>query len=249
MPLLTGLGLACLGCGGGGGPGAASAAPATARTPRQLVLVYDRSTSITGGELHLYQRLTDQVLDFLDHGDRVAALEMLQLSLEEVPRRWAQRVPDREFQGSAMERDAENRRRFLRDVRDYLNAYTDREGRDNYLGTDILSTLHDVAAEVRGFPDHRTTVVLFSDMLQATPEINMEDMIRMPPPEWVAEHAAAGRLSDFSGACIVVAGARTDTVEGQRVKAFWQEYFAATGATLLEHNYAYRPVRIPQDPC
>lgn len=70
-----------------------------------------------------------------------------------------------------------------RDVRDYLRAYTEREGRADHLGTDILSTLYDIAAEVRAFPGHQAVVVLFSDMLQATEEINMEDMIRMPPSD------------------------------------------------------------------
>lgn len=247
-PLFALLNLGLASCGGDSTPNATSERE-DARPQRQLILVYDRSTSITGGELYLYRQLTDQLIEQLDHGDRIAALEMLQLSLEEIPERWAQRVPDREFEDRMMERDAENRRRFLKDVGDYLGKYTAPEGRDNYLGTDILSTLHDVAAEVRGFSDHRTTVILFSDMLQATDEINMEDMIRMPSPDWVAGHAGEGRLPDFTGACIVVAGARIDTLEGQRVKVFWQEYFTATGATLLDHNYAYRPVRIPEDPC
>lgn len=236
------------GCGDADVQDSAQAA-ASARVPRQLVLVYDRSTSITNGELYLYRQLTNQVIEVLDHGDRIAALEMLQLSLEEPPQRWAQRVPDREFEGRMMERDAENRERFLKDVRDYLGKYTEPGERDNYLGTDILSTLHDVAADVRGYPDHQATVILFSDMLQATDEINMEDMIRMPSSDWVGKHAADGRLPDFTGACIVVAGARTDTVEGQAVKAFWQQYFEATGATLLDSNYTYRPVRIPDSPC
>lgn len=245
---LTVLAPALAGCGDATVRGSAPAAE-SAREPRQLVLVYDRSTSITNGELYLYRQLTNQIVEVLDHGDRIAALEMLQLSLEEPPQRWAQRVPDREFEGRMMERDAENRERFLKDVRDYLGRYTEPGERDNYLGTDILSTLHDVAADVRGFPDHRATVILFSDMLQATDEINMEDMIRMPSPDWVGKHAADGRLPDFTGACIVVAGARTDTVEGQAVKTFWQEYFEATGATLLDGNYSYRPVRIPDSPC
>lgn len=253
IPLLAPFALSVLipGLAGCGDADVRSSAPAVdgALTPRQLVLIYDRSTSITGGELYLYRQLTNQVIQALDHGDRIVAHEMLQLSLEEPPQRWAQRVPEREFENRMMERDAENRERFLKDVRDYLGKFTETQGRDNYLGTDVLSTLHDVAADVRGFPDHRTTVILFSDMLQATDEINMEDMIRMPEADWVAQRAADGRLPDLSGACIVVAGARTDTAEGQRVKSFWKDYFTATGATFHDHNYAYRPVRIPDNPC
>jgi len=237
--------LAAAGCSGDGS--AAQAEPE--RTPNQVIFVYDRSTSITPEELGMYQQLTARKLTQLGHGDRVAAIELLQLSLDESPTRWAQRVPEREFQNRAMQRDSVTLARFIQDARDYLRKYTVPEGRDNYLGTDILSTLHDVAEDVRAHPEHRTTVVLFSDMLQATQEMNMEGLIRMPPPDWVQTRAAEGRLPDFSGACIVVVGARTDTSAGQRVKAFWEEYFAATGAILLERNYAYRPVEIPGDPC
>ncbi|CAN5784865.1 hypothetical protein BH23GEM11_BH23GEM11_08770 [soil metagenome] len=239
------LALTAAGC--SGDSSAAQAEPE--RTPLQVVFVYDRSTSITPEELGMYQQLTGRKLSQLSHGDRVAAIELLQLSLDESPTRWAQRVPDREFQNRAMQRDSVTLARFIQDARDYLRQYTEPERQGDYLGTDILSTLHDVAEDVRAHADHRTTVVLFSDMLQATEEMNMEGLIRMPPPDWVQARAAEGRLPDFSGACIVVVGARTDTAAGQRVKAFWEEYFAATGGTLLERNYAYRPVEIPGNPC
>jgi hypothetical protein len=230
--------------GAGNGP-----LPEADREPRQVVFVYDRSTSITADELAMYQRLTAQKLQELTHGDRVAAIELLQLSLDESPMRWAQRVPEREFQNRAMRADSVSRARFLTDARDYLRRFTDPEGRENFLGTDILSTLFDVAEEIRAFPAHQATVILFSDMLQATQDMNMEGLIRMPPPNWIAERASQGRLPDFSGACIVVVGARTDTQAGQTVKAFWEEYFAATNGRLSDRNYSYRPVQLPADPC
>ncbi len=223
--------------------------PEADRDPRQVIFVYDRSTSITADELAMYQRLTAQKLQELTHGDRVAAIELLQLSLDESPMRWAQRVPEREFQNRVMRADSVSRARFLTDARDYLRRFTDPEGRDNFMGTDILSTLHDVAEEIRAFPQHRPTVVLFSDMLQATQEMNMEGLIRMPPADWVERRAAEGRLPDFQGACVVVVGARTDTQAGQVVKGFWEDYFRATNGRLSDRNYAYRPVQISADPC
>ena len=237
-------------CGGGeAGESAAAESAEPARMPRQIIFAYDRSTSITEAELMEYQDLTEQTLDYLDHGDRVVALELLQLSLAETPDRWSELVPAKEFEGRDVQSDSVSRVRFLRDARDYLTRYTKTDGREQHLGTDILSTLHDIAQEARAFPDRETTVVIFSDMMQATDEINMEGMYRMPPAEWVASRKAEGRLPDLSGVCIVVAGARTDTAEGQRVKAFWQEYFDATGASLVDSNYSFRPVRIPEHPC
>jgi hypothetical protein len=139
--------------------------------------------------------------------------------------------------------------RFVQDARDYLRRFTAPEDRENFLGTDILSTFFDVAEELRAFPDHRATVVIFSDMMQATREINMEGLLRMPPPNWIAERSSQGRLPDLTGACIVVVGARTDTDAGQRVRTFWEDYFTATGALFQERNYSLRPVQIPADPC
>jgi len=223
--------------------------PEADREPRQVIFVYDRSTSITADELDMYQRLTAQKLNELTHGDRVAAVELLQLSLAESPMRWAQGVPEREFQNRVMQRDSVSRARFLQDARDYLRRFTDPAGRDNFLGTDILSTLFDVAEEIRAYPGHRSTVILFSDMLQATDEMNMEGLIRMPPANWIQNRASQGRLPDFGGACFVVVGARTDTQAGQVVKDFWQEYFEATNGVINEQNYSYRPVRVPENPC
>lgn len=213
----------------------------------QIIFAYDRSTSITPEELNVYQSLTAQNVDYLSHNDRVAAIGVLQLSLTETPDRWQVQVPDREFANKDLSSDSTALVRFRRDARDYLRKFTVPEGREGYKGTDILSTLFDIASEVRAYPDHKSTVILFSDMLQATEEMNMEG--NAPPEDWVAKRKAEGRLPDLSGACIVVAGARTDTAEGQKVKKFWQDYFQATGATLLDRNYSYRPVKIPQDPC
>jgi len=239
--------LLVIGCGGGDRP--LPPELLEDRDPELLVLVYDRSTSIMPHELEHYFELTRDRLRHLTHGDRIVALEIMQLSVTEEPRRWAQQVPVREFPDRIMQRDSVNRARFLQDARDYLRQYTDNENRDNYLGTDILSTLHLVAAELTARRDHRMTVVLFSDMLQANDLMNMEGLVRMPPAGWVQRQAELGTLPDLSGACIVVVGARVDTPASQRVRAFWTEYFEATGANFMGSNYQHRAVEIPERPC
>lgn len=246
LSLALALGLTAWGCGG---------APGEARSgeddpPRRYILLYDRSTSILDHELAHYRELTATLLrDELRHGDRVVAMEILQLSLDEPPKRWAQNVPHREFPGRAAPRDSVVLARFATDVRDYLRSFTDPEGREVMLGTDILSTLQDAGEEIRAVPGYRTVLVLFSDMLQATREINMEGLIRMPPPDWISRAHAEGRLPDFTGVCVLVAGARVDTPAAQRVRAFWMEYFQTTGATLLDRNYSFRPPRLSPESC
>lgn len=240
--LLTPLVTACSG-------GEAANLPEEEREQELVIFVYDRSTSIPDHTLMLARDLTNRRIEELGHGDRIAAVHVLQLSLAEPPQRWSQSVPEREYTAAAIRHDSVSRARFIKDAQDYLIAYSDTAGRDDIDGTDILSTMHDVAEELRPYVDRRTTAYFFSDMLQSTPEIEMEYVRRMPGRDWVERQAARGTLPDLSGLCVVVVGARVDTDAGQRVKTFWEEYFEATGAVLLDANYMLRPVQLPTHPC
>ncbi len=218
--------------------------------PHELVVfVYDRSTSIPDHQLELARQLTDERLGHMTHGDRLAGMQLLQLSLAEPPERWSQAIPAREVEGFEVTRDSVALVRFLRDARILLSRYSDPQNRENIGGTDILSTLHDVEEELRPYRDYKATLYLFSDMLQSNREIEMEGLRQMPPDDWVKLAKSNGQLPDLSGLCVVVVGARVDTPASQRVKAFWSEYFQATGATLYDRNYMLRPVRLPVEPC
>lgn len=221
-----------------------------ADTPPVLVLfVYDRSGSMPDYQFELARELTDGRLRTLDHGDRIVAMELLEASLEEPPRRWSQHVPEREYPDREVSSDSVARVRFLRDARTYMENFTDTASREPSRGTDILSTLHDVASDLRAYPDHRATLYLFSDMLQANATVNFEQPGDEPPTGWVEQAEEEGRLPDLSGLCVAVVGARTDTEKGQDVKEFWQRYFESTGATLRDRNYMLRPVELPEAPC
>lgn len=248
---LLGLATAAVAC---GTPEASSAGgergtEMTRGEPELNVFVYDRSTSITGSQLEIARQLTNERIRKLAHGDRIAAHQILQLSLEEPPLRWSETIPARQFTEQAMSRDSVSRARFLQDAQDYLQVFTDSTSRGDINGTDILSTLHDVSADLRAAGSRRATLYIFSDMLQSNRVINMEGLARMPPAGWVQREKADGTLPDLTGLCVVAIGARVDTDAGQRVKRFWDEYFEATGATLLDRNYTLRPVSLPEHPC
>lgn len=249
-PLAVGVGCALAAgsaaCSGEAPDPATTGAP---EPPQLVIFVYDRSTSIPDHQLELARQLTDRRLDEMSHGDRIAGMQLLQLSLAEPPERWSQAIPVREVEGYEVTRDSVALVRFLRDAKILLRRFSQVEGRENIGGTDILSTLHDVAAEVRPYPDHEATLYLFSDMLQSNRVIDMEGLSRMPPDGWVENAKSNGQLPDLSGLCVVVIGARVDTPAAQRVKSFWDEYFGATGATLYDRNYMLRPVRLPVEPC
>ena len=240
--VLVGGALAC-----GGAPDPETAEPPE---PAELVIfVYDRSTSIPDHQLELARQLTDERLDHMSHEDRIAGMQLLQLSLAEPPERWSQPIPKREVEGFEVSRDSVALVRFLRDAKILLRRFSEPEGRDDIGGTDILSTLHDVAEELRPYRDREATLYLFSDMLQSNRVIEMEGLRRMPSDDWVENAKASGQLPDLSGLCAVIVGARVDTPAAQRVKSFWDEYFEATGATLYDRNYMLRPVRLPVEPC
>lgn len=218
--------------------------------PRDLaIFVYDRSGSVSDYQLGLAQELTSGRVRRLGHGDVIVAMEILEASLEEPPHRWAQQVPEREYPGREVGSDATARDRFLRDAVTYMRRFTEIEGREPTRGTDILSTLHDVAADLRAHADHRATLYLFSDMLQANPSMNFERPGSTPPVRWIERSAEDGQLPDLEGLCVVVVGARVDTQHGQAVKEFWQRYFDETGAELRNQNYMLRPVELPDSPC
>jgi len=218
-------------------------------TPQLVVFVYDRSTSISHHQLDLARQLTNDRIRKLNHGDRIAAHQLLQLSLEEPPQRWSETVPQRQFTEQAMLRDSVTRARFLRDAQDYLVAFTDTTSRGNIDGTDILSTLHDVSADLQAGPGREATLYIFSDMLQSNRSIDMEGLRKMPPSGWIEREKANGTLPDLSGLCVYVIGARVDTRQSQNVKDFWKEYFEATGAVFESRNYTLRPVELPEHPC
>jgi len=243
--LLVGLLAVASACGGDAAP----AVETPAAPPELVIFVYDRSTSIPEHTLRLASQLTqDRILE-LKHGDRIAGMQLLQMSLEEAPQRWSESLPNREVEGHEIMRDSISRARFLMDANVLLGRLADPAGREDINGTDILSTLHDVAAEVQAYANYVATLYLFTDMLQSNRQIDMEGLRRMPPAGWVEETKRDGRLPDLTGLCVVVVGARVDTEAAQRVKSFWTEYFGTTGANLLDRNYVLRPVRLPSAPC
>lgn len=235
---------AAVGCGG-------EAVEARERAaPTQLaIFVYDRSGSMPTYQLELAHELTARRVLELDHGDLIVGMELLEASLAEPPRRWSQQVPAREYADQRVASDSVARIRFLRDARDYMRTFTDTAARQPSRGTDVLSTLHDVAADLRAHRGHRATLYLFSDMLQSNEQLDFERPGTRPRIDWVDSAAARGTLPDLGGLCVVVVGARVDTEAGQEVKAFWRRYFEATGAELRDHNYALRPVRLSEAPC
>lgn len=223
--------------------------------PKIVVLIYDRSSSIRTHELEHFRTLTRGILEQVRAGDRLVALEVLQLERAEAPHRWALDLPpeDPASPRSGPRRDTEERARLARlrsDAATWLDRFTDGEERGALLGTDLLSTLQDAAEEIGAFSGDRPSVlILFSDMQQATREMNLEGAVRMPPDGWILDQAREGLLPDLEGTCVLVAGARSDTAPGARVLQFWSDYFDAAGGRHPREWWGYRPPRLRLEDC
>jgi hypothetical protein len=182
------------------------------------------------------RRFLDDVVAGLDFGDRLVLIEMHQRSPVDDVRRWADSIPlppDPSYVTTRDRRMAEGVREGARTVVEKF--FVPPSGPAPH--TDIFSTLQVAGEYVRSAGGRATTVVLLSDMFQSANGIEMERGLRMPPPGWVDDHKAAGRLPNLEGACIGVIGADASTENGKAVQEFWRNYFEAVGATLEERNW------------
>lgn len=103
--------------------------------------------------------------------------------------------------------------------------------------TDLLAMLQRAADYAHGAGGRRTTLLLVSDMLNATAELNMERAGGVPDPAWIAQRQADGRVPDLRGVCVVVAGADVSSARGVAVRDFWRAYFEAAGADFDADRY------------
>ena len=228
-----------------------AAEPSGRPTPAHdlMVFVFDRSSSMKPHEVAHAHELVRERVAHLGWGDRIVALQMLEHTLDEKPVRWAQDAPEPEFPGRTLPSDSVSRARFVRDVADYLDTFAQDGDGGPIEGTDILSTMHLVASELRADPDAHATLYLFSDMLQVSAALNMERAAPPPGERWAQTQDSLGSLPDLRGLCVVVIGALDDTASGRSVRDFWKAYFRTAGAMLENANYSYRPVRLPSRPC
>ena len=100
----------------------------------------------------------------------------------------------------------------------------------------MLTTLYRAADYAKAANGRRTTLLLLSDMLNATRELNMERAGGVPDSAWIAARVGEGRVPDLRGVCVVVVGADVRTGTGVAVRRFWEGYLRAAGAEVAEYR-------------
>jgi hypothetical protein len=103
--------------------------------------------------------------------------------------------------------------------------------------TDLLGTLWRAADQAAARKGRPTVLLLLSDMLNATPDLNMEGASALPGREWISSRKAQHRLPDLTGVCVFAVGADVNSGRAVRVRRFWKELFAATGAVYEDSTH------------
>ena len=239
------VGLALLSASCGGDAPARAEEPAAERvdaaSSRLVVAVVDFSGSLTSHASADARGYLQKVVEGLDFGDRFVLLEMYRTGARDSVGRFVQDMPDAMRPDAITSYDRKQLDAAKRGVLNALPVFFDPSFVGTVRTTDILTTLHIAAEYLRDAGQREKELLLLSDMLQSTPAYEFERALRMPPEGWADTQASAGLLPSLEDACVVVIGADPTTPTGQRVRAFWKDYFDAVGADLAQSNYRIRP--------
>jgi hypothetical protein len=231
-------GLAWLGavaaCSSGGGDGAreaAAAVPGSNHQPRLTFVALDHSMSRTPAQTEGDSALLALLVSTLDFGDRLVISEVHSNGRTDAARRWTTAMPHARAAGNPtpVEKDSlfKVRGAAMRAANTLLHG-------ERYKATDLFASLYDAADYASESHLAGVRLVMFSDMRQSTPSLDMERG-DWRPGNWIAEHKSV--LPRFPGGCVVVIGADISGPNAPAVKAFWTDYFEATGARLADYRY------------
>lgn len=201
-----------------------------------LIAAVDISGSRTQGELQESHALLDRAIDRIGNGDRIVVLEMAQGAREE-ERSWDDSVAPLHQWPDTSPTDRRRAGDFRDDAHQTAATFFNPERAKAIRSTDVLGTLFRAGEYAHGGGGRRVTLLILSDMLNATPELNMEGGHPLPSDEWIAARAKQQILPDLRNVCIIVAGADVRSSRGAAVRDFWSRYLTAAGATFRLVNY------------
>jgi hypothetical protein len=196
----------------------------------------DISGSRTRTDLEESKKLLDALIDRLQAGDRLTLIEVYQGGREPA-RQWSDsiRAPKKPGQLTASDR------RRVEDFRDIARMQTsilfDSLRTKEIHATDIFETLTRAADYAKASRNRGTTLLLLSDMINETPDVRMTSRQDIPDDSWIRRRAAAKRLPQLRGVCVVVAGADVSSARGAAIRDFWDKYFEAAGTHVSADNY------------
>jgi hypothetical protein len=196
----------------------------------------DISGSRTKNDLEESKKLLDALIDRLQAGDHLTLIEVYQGGREPA-RQWSDSIRSPREQGQLTASD----RRRLEDFRDIARIQTsilfDSVRAKEIQTTDVFGTLTRAADYAKASRKRATTLLLLSDMMNETPEVRMTTREGIPGDSWIRQRAAAQRIPQLRGVCVVVAGADVSSARGAAIRDFWNKYFVAAGTRVSPDNY------------
>ena len=213
------------------------ASPSVPATPaHQYIVGIDLSASRTPTQLADGRRLLEGLVSTLAPGDRLVLIQTYQQQRDDAVR-WETELPRVREPGHP----TGGERRRIEQARTaalaVVPAFFDASKSASIQSTDILQTLFRAADYAKARPRDSTVVLLLSDMLNSTAEMDMERSGGIPGSAWIATRQAAGLLPDLRGVCVFAAGADVETRRGAAARAFWMEYVRAAGGRMPESAY------------
>jgi hypothetical protein len=231
-----GLAAACLAAIASTGCGRAEAdAPSSHAT--QYIVGVDISASRTPTQLEEARRLLRGIVGRMKNGDRIVLIETYR-SGTDAARQYSDSIAAARKPERPSASDRKKMQRFQASTSMIAERFVDAERSKTIQSTNLLMTLQRAADYAKAANGRQTTVLLLSDMLNSTPELNMERPAGIPDARWVAERKTQGQLPDLRGICVFAVGGEVGTRRTTALRRFWREYFAAAGATYSdERNY------------
>ncbi len=208
----------------------------SANQGHSYIVGVDISGSRTKNDLEESRMLLDALIDRLQPGDHLTLIEVYQGGREPA-RQWSDSIRSPREQGQL----TASERRRVEDFRDIARIQTsilfDSVRAKGIQTTDIFGTLTRAADYAKASRKRATTLLLLSDMMNETPEVRMTTREGIPGDSWIRQRAAAQRIPQLRGVCVVVAGADVSSARGAAIRDFWNKYFVAAGTRVAPDNY------------
>jgi hypothetical protein len=211
----------------------ANAVTASARGT-QFIVGIDISGSRTPMDLRESRTLLETlVAEKMSYGDKIVFVEMYGAT---EPQQFRDSI--RALHGAT---PTPREKRELEDFRartlSILPMFFDSTRKKEVMATDVFGTLFRAADYSRAPGHDKTVLLLLSDMIQATGDVNMERPEGIPGTDWIESLASEQRLPDLTGTCVIVSGAETKSARGARLRKFWTDYFTRVGAKMRPDHY------------
>ena len=219
-----------------GGCGGDAAGSDLAKQGHSYIVGIDISGSRTRTDMQESRNLLNGLIDRLQAGDHLTLIEVYQGGRMPA-RQWSDSVRSPREPGKLTATE----RRRLEDFKDIARMQTsilfDSVRTKEIQSTDIFGTLTRAADYAKASRNRGTTLLLLSDMMNETPQVMMTSRQDIPGDGWIRHLAAAKRIPQLSGVCVVVAGADVSSARGAAIREFWDKYFEAAGTHVSPDNY------------